>query len=379
MKLFEYQSMRILREYGIPAPRGQVAENPDEAARITGELGGRGVVKAQVLTGGRGKQGGVKVVRSPDEARDAAARILALTIHGIPVRAVMVAEAIDIVSEFYAGVVVNRNARRAEFVFSDAGGIEIEEVAAAAPEKIIRIPADPFSGLDESALRAAVGPSFRSGEALDQAIPIMLAMYRLFTERDCSLMEINPLAFTVGGRLVALDAKIEIDDNSLLKHPDLESLRNPEEYSADEIDARNGGLSFVGLDGNIGCMVNGAGLAMATMDLVKHFGGEPANFLDVGGSSSPQKVVDAIRILLRNVKTAAILMNIFGGITRCDDIAKGVIMARDAIGIPIPFIIRMIGTNDAQAREMLTRENFHTHEDLSSAVRMAVEAARMRR
>jgi len=376
MKLFEYQSMELLAEYGIPTPRHGTAADPDEASRIAEGLGGRSVVKAQVLTGGRGKAGGVRLVGSAAEARSAAADILAMTIRDMRVNRIMVSERLEIAREFYLSCVVNRDAKSAEIIFSGSGGVDIEETSATAPEKIIHVSVDPVAGPDEQEVRSGMAAHL-DGTLLDRAVSITRDLYRLFSEKDCSLVEINPLVLLGDGRgLVAADAKIVIDDSALFRHPELEAMRNPEEDSRDEIDARKAGLSFVSLDGYIGCMVNGAGLAMATMDLIRNFGGEAANFLDVGGSSNPQKVVDAIEILLRNRKIRAILMNIFGGITRCDDIAKGVILARDTIGIPVPFVIRLIGTNDVEAREMLAREGFQAHEDLSSAVRMVVAAAR---
>jgi succinyl-CoA synthetase beta subunit len=377
MKLFEYQSMGLLAEYGIPTPRYGTASDRDEACRIAESLGGRSVVKAQVLAGGRGKAGGVKLAGNAGEAGNAAVDILAMTIQDMKVKKVIVSQRFDIAKEFYLGCVVNRDARSAEIIFSGSGGIDIEEISVTAPEKIIRIPADPAAGLDETAVMKGMAAQFENSGLLDQAVSITKGLYRLFSEKDCSLVEINPLALLADGRgLVAADAKIVIDDNALFRHPEREAMRNPDEESRDESDARKAGLSFVSMDGYIGCMVNGAGLAMATMDLIRNSGGEAANFLDVGGSSNPQKVVDAVDILLRNKKIRAILMNIFGGITRCDDIAKGVIMARDRIGIPVPFVIRLIGTNDVEAREMLAREGFQAHEDLTSAVRMAVRAAR---
>ncbi|TAL37746.1 MAG: ADP-forming succinate--CoA ligase subunit beta [Spirochaetes bacterium] len=376
MKLFEYQARGLLRAHGIPVPRDELTRDPDTAAAITERMGGTSVIKAQVLAGGRGKAGGVKLVRSPEEARAQAARILSMEIEGMRVEKVLVSEAADIAHEYYLGIVVNRNARRAEIVFSAAGGIDIEEVARTSTDRIARIPIDPFGGIDEAAVRAGLGPSFPGEGLLDDAVSIVRKLYALFTEKDCSLVEVNPLVRTGGGELLAVDAKIVIDDNALAKHPELVSLRNREEYGDDELDAQAAGLSLVGLDGSIGCMVNGAGLAMATMDLIKHFGERPANFLDVGGSSNPQKVVDALGILLRNRNIKAILMNIFGGITRCDDIAKGVILAREKIEIPVPFVIRLIGTNEELGRAMLVDAGFHAYNDLSEAVQRVIEAAR---
>jgi len=336
------------------------------------------VVKAQVLSGGRGKAGGVKVVSSPDEAAAAAKKILGMTIGGSVVGKVLVAEAADIRREFYMSVVVNRSAKRAEFVFSRSGGVDIEETAAAAPEKIRRVPLDPVSGMDPGRIRDMLGADLGNGVLLERAVSIALNMGKLFADRDCTLVEVNPLAQTGDGNLVAVDAKIIIDDNAAAGRPDLEELRNAEEYSDDEIEARSANLSFVSLEGDIGCMVNGAGLAMATMDLIMHFGGRPANFLDIGGSSNPQKVVDAVRILLRNENLKAILMNIFGGITRCDDVARGVIRARGMIDIPVPFVIRLIGTNDEAGRAMLEEAGLSAYSDLAEAVQRVVEESKGR-
>ena len=375
MKLHEYQSAKLLAGYGIPVPRGEVVRDPGDAADLIEGFDGSGVIKAQVLTGGRGKAGGVKVVHSGKEAADAARMILGMTIRGYQVDMVLVNEAADIGKEFYVSIVVNRNTKKAECLFSPSGGVDIEETADISPEKIRHIPVDPISGIDDALLKREIKEYFDTPELFDTARKIIINMVRLFQEKDCSLVEINPLAQTRGGDLIAVDAKIVIDDNALFRHPDIAALQNPEEYSRDEIDARKASLSFVSLDGTIGCMVNGAGLAMATMDLIKYYGAEPANFLDIGGSSNPQKVVDALTILLRNPKISAILMNVFGGITRCDDVARGVIMARDMIDINVPFVIRLIGTNGDLGRKMLEDEGFHAYNDLNEAVMKVIEAS----
>ncbi len=376
MKLFEYQSHKILSEYGIPVPPGEIITGPEGAAELFRKGGGTCVLKAQVLTGGRGKAGGVKLVDSPEEAEQAAEKIFGLTIKGYPVESILVYRAFDIVKEYYLSLVVNRDTKGLECVFSAEGGIDIEETARDNPEKIVRIPVDLAAGIDREVVSKELKSSFKNEDQLEQALTIIENLYRLFTEKDCSLAEINPLALTDPGRIVAIDAKIVIDDNALVKHPELEELRNLQEYSQDEIDARNANLSFVSLEGTIGCMVNGAGLAMATMDLIKHFGEEPANFLDIGGSSNPQKVVDALAILLRNEKITAILMNIFGGITRCDDIARGIIMAKERIEIPVPFVIRLIGTNEEAGRSMLEEAGFHAYNDLTEAVKKVIDISR---
>lgn len=376
MKLFEYQAMEMLRESGIPVPHGEIADNAEDAASITAQMGGRSVIKAQVLAGGRGKAGGVKAADSPAKAREIAASILAKKLQGLSVTRVLVAERVDIQREYYMSVAVNRDEKRIECVFSASGGIDIEETAKNDPAAIHRIPAHPTMGISDTLLNREFEKYFNTAGIRMQAVSMAKRLYGLLISSDALLIEINPLAYTGEHRFIALDGKIIIDDNAMMKHPEYEKMRNPEESSRDEIDARNAGLSFVSLDGAIGCMVNGAGLAMATMDLIKHFGGEPANFLDVGGSSNPQKVVDALAILMRNRKLQAILMNIFGGITRCDDIARGVLQARKTMEIPVPFIIRLVGTNDELARKMLEGEGLHAYTDLAEAVAETVEAAK---
>ncbi len=374
MKLHEYQARDLLGAYGIPVPAGRVAGTAEEAERIAAELGGRVVVKAQVLVGGRGKAGGIQPAGGPQEAREAAARILSMTIKEIPVRKVLVSRAVDIREEYYLAVTVNRAAKRIECIASASGGVDIEEVAAREPQRIARHLFEPLGEPDPGALEQALSQAFPAALA-PQAREVALGLLRLLREKDCSLAEINPLARVPQGALVAADAKIVLDDNGLAKHPDLEALRNPEEYSRDEIDARRADLSFVSLDGDIGCIVNGAGLAMATMDLVKLLGGSPANFLDVGGSSSPEKVLNALRIVIRNPRLAGILINIFGGITRCDDIARGILMARRQLDIPAPMVIRLIGTNEEEGRRLLQEAGLAAAEDLTEAVRAVIAAA----
>jgi succinyl-CoA synthetase beta subunit len=345
-----------------------VTSDAREAAAATQRWGGQAVVKAQVLTGGRGKAGAIRVVSSSREAEAAARDILPMSVRGFPVRQVLVTERLDIRAEYYAGVTVDREAKSIVLIFSEAGGMEIEEIAAKEPEKIRRF--DVAHGTEQ------LSDSFPNAFLRDQAETIVDAMSRLFREKDCSLVEINPLALTAQGRLVAADAKIVLDDNALFRHPELLELRNPEEHTADELEAREAGLSFVSLSGEIGCMVNGAGLAMATMDGIKLAGGSPANFLDVGGSSNPQKVLDAMRILLRNQGLKAILVNIFGGITRCDDIAQGILMARDTLRIDVPMVIRLIGTNEEQARQMLEKAGLIVARRMTDAIQEAVRCVR---
>jgi len=375
MKLHEYQAKGLLREYGIPVPDGAVAESPEEAQRIAKDIGCPVMIKAQVLVGGRGKAGGVKMARDPYEAAAHARAILGMSIKGIVVRKVLVARAVDIAAEYYVSLTVDRTSRTVQCIASASGGMEIEEVAQKQPEKIVRFGLDPAAGLLKEKHRDALGRAFPGAAVATQAWEIVSAMYRLFSEKDCSLLEINPCALTPAGRLVAADAKLIFDDNALYEHPELEAYRSAEEYSAEEMDARANGLSYVGLDGTIGCIVNGAGLSMATMDLIKYFGGSPANFLDVGGSSNPEKVLNALRIILKNPRVEAVLINIFGGITRCDDIARGILMARERIALRVPLVIRLIGTNETEGRALLSGAGIDAYDDLADAVKSVVARA----
>ena len=336
-------------------------------------MGGGAVVKGQVLTGGRGKAGAIKVVSSQAEAEFAAEKILGMSVKGFDVERVLVTERLDIEAEYYAAITVDRQSKAAILIISAAGGMDIEEIAESEPEKIRRFAMSPN---DAEALEEWLSESFADRALLDQAVNIAQNMNRLFREKDCSLVEINPLAVTAQGQLIAADAKIVFDDNGVPQHADLGELRNAEEYTADEIEAREAGLSFVSLSGEIGCMVNGAGLAMATMDCIKLAGGSPANFLDVGGSSNPQKVLDAMRILLRNEQLKVILVNIFGGITRCDDVAQGILWARDQLGIAPPIVIRLIGTNEEKGRDMLSEAGLFATRGMSEAIGEAVACAR---
>jgi succinyl-CoA synthetase beta subunit len=374
MKLHEFQAKGFLKEYGIPVPEGRPASTPQEARAIAASIGCSVMVKAQVLVGGRGKAGGVKMAKTPEEAEAKARDILGMYIKGIEVQRVLIAAAVDIAAEFYVSLAVDRAGRTVQCIASASGGMDIEEIAATQPDRIIRFPLDPAEGPVRATDMAELVRAF--GEDLsEQAWAILQGMYRLFSEKDCSLVEINPCARTPAGKLIAADAKVIFDDNALFRHPELENLRSPEEYGADEMDARSNGLSYVGLDGTIGCIVNGAGLSMATMDLIKYFGGSPANFLDVGGSSNPEKVLNALRIILKHRGLAAILINIFGGITRCDDIARGILMAREQLLIPVPLVIRLIGTNEAEGRAILKGAGIDAYEDLTDAVKGVVAKA----
>jgi succinyl-CoA synthetase beta subunit len=376
IKIHEYQARDLLQQYGIAVPRGELARTPEEAAVAAATLGGKAMIKAQVLTGGRGKAGAIRAVSSKEEAESATREILTMSIKDFPVKQVLVAERLDIRAEYYAGVTVDREAKSVVLIVSAAGGMDIEDIAAKEPEKIRRFV---MSGATESdasdALAEWLSESFPEQALLDQAVATVENMYRLFREKDCSLVEINPLAVTVRGKLVAADARIVFDDNGVVRHPDVGQLGNPEEYTADEFEARQAGLSFVSLSGQIGCMVNGAGLAMATMDVIKSVGGSAANFLDVGGSSNPQKVVDAMRILSRNKELKVILVNIFGGITRCDDVAQGILKAREEHRIDVPIVIRLIGTNEEKGRKMLHKAGLSVTRRMTDAVREAVNCA----
>ncbi|TKJ37747.1 MAG: succinate--CoA ligase subunit beta [Planctomycetes bacterium B3_Pla] len=377
MKIHEYQARELLEQYGIAVPRGELARTPEEASAAAGAWGGEAVIKAQVLTGGRGKAGAIRVVSSQTEAESTAREILAMSVKGFEVQQVLVTECLDIRAEYYAAITVDRESRTTVLIISAAGGMDIEEIAAKEPEKIRRFA---MPGAEESQnsedLAQWLSASFPDQTLLVQAAEIVQNMNRLFRDKDCSLVEINPLAVTAQERLIAADAKIVFDDNAIAQHPEIAGLRNPEEYTADEIEAKDAGLSFVSLSGEIGCMVNGAGLAMATMDGIKLAGGRPANFLDVGGSSNPQKVLDAMRILLRNDQLKIILVNIFGGITRCDDVAQGILMARDKLGIAVPMVIRLIGTNEEKGRKMLSEAGMIVASRMTDAIRDAVNCTR---
>jgi succinyl-CoA synthetase beta subunit len=372
MKLHEYQAKSLLRDYGIPVPEGKPVDTAAEAESVARQIGCPVMVKAQVLVGGRGKAGGVKMASDPKEAAARARDILGMKIKGIVVQRVLVARAVDIASEYYVSLTVDRAAKAVQCIASASGGMEIEDIAVKEPHKIIRFALDPEKGLVRGSNFDALARAFAPAAVADQAWRIVEAMYRLFKEKDCSLVEINPCALTPAGDLVAADAKVIFDDNALYRHPELESLRSPEEYGEDEMDAKSSGLSYVGLDGTIGCIVNGAGLSMATMDLIKYFGGSPANFLDVGGSSNPEKVLNALRIVTRNPRVTAILINIFGGITRCDDIARGILMAREKISMTVPLTIRLIGTNEKEGRDLLEAAGINAYTDLTEAVQAVV-------
>jgi succinyl-CoA synthetase beta subunit len=376
VNIHEFQARDIFRGHGLPVPQGRVATTADEAVTHATALGLPVMVKAQVLTGGRGKAGGVKFCPTEADVRKHAGAILGLDIKGHTVRRVLVTPAADIAAEFYLGVLIDRRTRRPLVIASAAGGVDIEEVARTAPEKIIQHTIDPRYGLlDHEAL--ALGLRLAPGD-LPRARQLGAALQKLylaFLAADASLAEINPFIFTPDGRGLAIDAKVNLDDNALDRHPDYPALRDLDAEDAAERAAREAGLSFVKLDGNVGCLVNGAGLAMATMDLVQYYGGRPANFLDIGGSSNPEKVVNALRIILGDPRVEVILFNIFGGITRCDDVAAGIIEATRRLQIRVPIVVRLTGTNEEEARRLLADTPLVPAATMDEAVKKALELA----
>lgn len=375
MKLHEYQSKQIFARYGIPIPRGRVAATADEAKDIAKELGSRVVIKAQVLVGGRGKAGGIRLAKSPEEASEAARQVLAMVIKGLPVRKVLVDEAANIEQEIYLGITNDRAARRPVMMSSSAGGVEIEEVARLTPDKIVKAHIDPLLGLREYMARDVAAGIDLPRDHWRQFIQIAMGLWQAYTDCDATLAEINPLVITSENKLLALDGKMLIDDNALYRQPVLAEMRDLDEEAPSESDARRYGLSFIKLDGNIGCMVNGAGLAMTTMDIIKLFGGAPANFLDIGGGASSERVEAALRIILADPNVKAVLLNIFGGITRCDEVARGVLTALDEVKPNVPMVVRLVGTNAEEGRQMLAAANMITAETLVEAAKKAVAAA----
>ncbi len=376
MNLHEYQAREILRRYGIPVPPGEVATTPAEARAIADRLGGKVVVKAQVHAGGRGKAGGVKLAKTAAEAEAHAKAILGMTIKGLTVHKVLIAPAAEIASESYVGIIVDRASQRPVLMVSPAGGIDIEEVAAKTPEKIHRLAIDPRYGLLPHQALTLGFTLYSDVKQARAAADIMQKLYVAVYAVGASLAEINPLVTTPDGSVQALDAKIAIDDNELERRPDIAALRDPTAEAPEEVAAREAGLTFIKLDGTVGCCVNGAGLAMATMDLVKYYGGEPANFLDIGGSSNPQKVVSALRIITSDPRVRVILFNIFGGITRTDDVANGIVQATRESSLKVPMVLRLTGTNQELAVEILTKAGFPALTDMDEAVKQAVALAK---
>lgn len=375
MKIHEYQAKQLFSGYGIPVPPGDIALSVEEVRRIAGQITGTVAVKAQVHVGGRGKAGGIKVAQTPEDAATAAQSILGMDIKGSTVRKVWVEQAADIRKEAYLGIIVDRAAKGITFICSAAGGVDIEEVAAQTPDQIIRFTTKSKTFPEKQAQEVAAA-LFEDQAAAPAVVEIMRNLFRVFVEKDCSLAEINPLVLTGSGDVIALDGKINIDDNALFRLPDMVELRDMDEEDVNEIIAKEKGLSFVQLDGTIGCMVNGAGLAMATMDMIQFFGGTPANFLDVGGSSSPEKVVHAFRLLMQNPNVKAILVNIFGGITRCDDIARGILASYEQIDIQLPIVIRLSGTNAEAGMALLANTPLITASTFEEAVKRAIALAK---
>jgi succinyl-CoA synthetase beta subunit len=375
LNLHEYQSKRIFARYGIPIPRGEVATTPTEAREIARQLGGKVVVKAQVLVGGRGKAGGIKLATTPDEAEEKAKAILGMDIKGLKVGKVLVDEAADIRNEIYLGLVIDRGQRRVVMMGSSEGGVDIEEVAAVTPEKILKVAIDPFIGFRPyQALELAMGLGL-SRDLTSSFTRIATGLVDAFMGSDASLAEINPLIINGAGKLVAVDGKMSIDDNALFRQGALAEMRDVSEDDPYELEARRFDLSYVKLDGQIGCMVNGAGLAMATMDITKFFGGAPANFLDVGGGATSEKVAAALRIILSDQNVKSVLFNIFGGITRCDEVARGIVAALAEVPTNVPMVARLVGTNEEEGRAILASANMLTAKTLPEAAQKAVLAA----
>ncbi|MFW5942747.1 MAG: ADP-forming succinate--CoA ligase subunit beta [Chloroflexota bacterium] len=376
MNLHEYQAKRLFAEHGVPIPNGDVATSPDGARAVARELGGKVVVKAQVLTGGRGKAGGVKLAADPDEAEERAREILGMDIKGFTVHKVLVDEqAPGIEQELYLAVLIDRERRLPMMMASAAGGIDIEEVAATTPEKIVQVHIDPTLGL-----RGYQATYLAAGMDLPRELwrdfhKIAAGLYAAFVKNDASLAEINPLVITGEDTLLAVDGKMSIDDNALFRHPRLAEMRDTQEEPTAEREARANGLSYIKLDGEIGCMVNGAGLAMATMDIIKLYGGEPANFLDIGGNATTESVTAALRIILLDHNVKAVLFNIFGGIVRGDEVAQGIVAALDQIETDVPMVVRLLGTNAEEGMRILAEANMETATTLTGAAQKAVAAA----
>jgi len=372
MKLHEYQSKQLFAKYGIPIPKGRVAATATEAKQIAEELGSRVVVKSQVLVGGRGKAGGIRLAKNPSEAEEMATLILGMEIKGLPVRKVLVDEAAQIEKEIYLGITNDRAARKPVMMASSAGGVEIEEVARLNPEKIIKAHIDPLLGLRDYQARDIAAGIDLPREHWRIFGQIARGLWQAYADCGATLAEVNPLVITSGNQLLAVDGKMVLDDNALFLHPDLAEMRDLDVEAPSEIEARKFGLSFIKLDGNIGCLVNGAGLAMTTMDIIKLFGGEPANFLDIGGGAGAEKVSAAMRIILADPNVKAILFNVFGGITRCDEVARGILSALGEVKTKVPMVTRLVGTNAEEGRRILANANMVTAETLVDAAQKAV-------
>lgn len=373
MKIHEYQAKKLFSDYGIPIEKHILCFNTTEAVEAYKHIPSPvSAVKAQVLTGGRGKAGGVKLAKTQDEVFKHANDILGMQIKDFIVEKIIISEAVDIDSEYYISSIIDRNTKSAKLMLSAEGGMDIEEVADKTPEKIFKFNIDPFIGIPDYQARKFAFSIFDDIQLVEQMASIIQKLYSLFIDKDASLAEINPLVLTKENKLIAIDGKMTFDDNALYRHPDILEFFEPTEEEKIEAQAKEKGFSYVHLDGEIGCMVNGAGLAMATMDMIKLYGGTPANFLDIGGSSNPNKVIDAMTLLLKDPQVKVVLINIFGGITRCDDVAAGLLTAFEHLETDIPVIVRLTGTNEKEGRAMLQGSQFKVAETMSEAVKMAV-------
>lgn len=373
MKIHEYQAKEIFSRYLIPVTNEVVCYTVEEAVAAADKLGFPVVVKAQVLAGGRGKAGGVKLARTKEDVPVMAGKILGMDIKGYTVEKILIAQGVKFSSEFYVGLTIDRNSKSVIFMASSEGGVEIEEVAKDNPDAIHKFIIDPSLGMTPFLSRKIAFALFSDISLVKQAADLFQKLYKIFMDTDASLVEINPLVITEEGKLLALDGKMNFDDNALFRQSGIEALNEPTEDELKEIDAKEKGLTYIRLDGTIGCMVNGAGLAMATLDLIKYFGGEPANFLDIGGSSNPQKVIDAMNLILSDKNVKVVMINIFGGITRCDDVARGLIIALEKIKVDVPIVVRLSGTNSKEGLEILKQANLPIVETMSQAAQKAIE------
>lgn len=375
MKIHEFQAKNLFSVYGIPVEKYILSYSPEDAVAAYDKLSSPiVVVKAQVLTGGRGKAGGVKLAKTREEVESYASTILKMHIKELPVEKIIISEGVDIHSEYYISFAIDRNTKSVLMMLSAEGGMDIEEVAANTPEKIYKFYINPFVGIPDYLARKCAFTIFENSEQVNQMARLIQRLYKLFIDKDASLAEINPLVKTKEGRLIAIDGKMTFDDNALYRHSDILDMFEPTAEERVEAEAKDKGFSYVHLDGEIGCMVNGAGLAMATMDMIKLYGGNPANFLDIGGSSNPNKVIDAMTLLLKDPQVKVVLINIFGGITRCDDVAAGLITAFEQLETDLPVVVRLTGTNEEEGRVMLAGTRFKVAETMSEAVKMAINS-----
>ena len=385
MNIHEYQAKELLRRYKVATPDGRVAQDAEDARHITKEFGGQSVVKAQIHAGGRGKGGGVKFATDPDQAAELFKQMLGMNLvtkqtgaEGRKVHTVFISDPVDIERELYLAFLVDRATSRVTVMASTEGGVDIEEVAEKTPEKILHVAIDPALGLSGFQAREVAFALGLSGDAFKKGVVFLQNLYRLFVEKDCSMIEVNPLVITKTGEVIALDAKMGFDDNALFRHPDVLAFRDLNEEAPEEIEASKFNLNFIKLDGTIGCMVNGAGLAMATMDIIKYYGGSPANFLDVGGGATEDAVKNAFRIILQDKSVKGVMVNIFGGIMRCDIVAGGIVKAAKEIGISVPVVVRLEGTNVEEGKKILTESglNFIVAEGLKDAAEKIVAATK---